>query len=148
MPEILISDLAHPVLNDIQRQALAYGETLHTSFDPEGILAEARSATGLEDFGPEDYRERLDLICDEWGNDTGLTGLGRSGLRQRLVGYAKNRLLIHDTLKRHPQIHDIEISRPVIVAGLPRTGTTHLLNLLAADSRLRLRPVQLDPLTP
>lgn len=141
MPEILISDLAHPVLNDIQRQALAYGETLHTSFDPEGILAEARSATGLEDFGPEDYRERLDLICDEWGNDTGLTGLGRSGLRQRLVGYAKNRLLIHDTLKRHPQIHDIEISRPVIVAGLPRTGTTHLLNLLAADSRLRSMPL-------
>jgi len=141
MSELRIVDLANPILNETQRQALAYGETLHTDFDPEGILSDASAATGLKDFGPDDYRERLDLICDEWGNDPELTGLGRSGLRQRLVSYATNRLLIQDTLKRHPQIHDVEISRPVIVAGLPRTGTTHLLNLLAADSRLRSMPL-------
>jgi len=45
---------------------------------------------------------------------------------------------IRDLLKRHPEIHDIEILRPIIVIGLPRSGTTHLVNLIAADQRLSL----------
>jgi hypothetical protein len=141
MSDLRIADLANPVLTEVQKRALEFGETLETSFDPEGILAEASDALGLTDYGPNDFRERLDLICDEWGNDNGLTGMGRYGLRQRLLGYAKNRLLIQDILKRHPEIHDIEIKEPIIVVGLPRTGTTHLLNLLAADSRLRAMPL-------
>ena len=43
-------------------------------------------------------------------------------------------------LTRHPEIHDIEITRPIIIAGLPRTGTTHLHNLLGADPALRSLP--------
>ncbi|MGI9604092.1 MAG: sulfotransferase family protein, partial [Acidimicrobiales bacterium] len=41
---------------------------------------------------------------------------------------------------QHPEIHDEVIDRPVIVAGLPRSGTTHLLNLMAADRRFRALP--------
>jgi len=52
----------------------------------------------------------------------------------------KNRLLIQDVLIRHPEIHDIEITRPIIIAGLPRTGTTHLHNLISADPALRSLP--------
>ena len=43
-------------------------------------------------------------------------------------------------LKRHPEVLEIEIERPIIIAGLPRSGTTHLLNLIAADERLRSLP--------
>jgi hypothetical protein len=70
------------------------------------------------------------------------------------VRYATNRLLIQDTLKKHPKIHDEVIERPIIVAGLPRSGTTHLLNLLGADTRLRSTPLWesyepvLNPLEP
>ena len=52
----------------------------------------------------------------------------------------KNRLLLTDLLRRHPEIHDIEVEAPIIIAGLPRTGTTHLHNLLAADPALRYLP--------
>jgi hypothetical protein len=52
-----------------------------------------------------------------------------------------NRLRIHDTLTRHPDILDIEIVAPIIVVGLPRSGTTHLVNLIAADRRLRSLPL-------
>jgi hypothetical protein len=62
-------------------------------------------------------------------------------LRNKLLLFATNRLLIQDLLKRHPEIHDVEIRAPIIVAGLPRSGTTHLLNLMAADSRLRALPL-------
>ena len=49
-------------------------------------------------------------------------------------------LLLTRLLDRHPEIREVEIRRPIIIAGLPRTGTTHLHNLLAADTSLRSLP--------
>jgi hypothetical protein len=47
---------------------------------------------------------------------------------------------VEDLLRRRPEIASIPIDRPVVVLGLPRSGTTHLVNLLAADTRLRSLP--------
>ena len=44
-------------------------------------------------------------------------------------------------LRRHPEIKEVEIDRPIVIAGLPRSGTTHLLNLISADERLRSLPL-------
>jgi len=139
--QIRIADLAAPQLNDAQRAALDYGETVDADLTPDGILAAARAATGLDDFGPDDFRTRLSLLCAEWGGDAQLTGLGRLPLRNKLLQHASNRLLIQDLLTRHPEIHDVRLAAPVIVAGLPRSGTTHLANLMAADTRLRALPL-------
>ena len=57
------------------------------------------------------------------------------------VRYASNRLRIEDLLRAHPEIEQIPIEKPVIVIGLPRSGTTNLVNLLAADSRFRSMPL-------
>jgi hypothetical protein len=139
--QIRIDDLGQPVLTEEQRGAVAYGERLAIDLTPDSILEEARHATGLDDFGPDDFIERLSLLCDEWGHDADLLNLGRLSLRNKLLQHAKNRLLIRDVLLRHPQIHDVKINAPIIVAGLPRSGTTHLLNLMAADQRLRALPL-------
>ncbi len=142
MPEaIRITDLGEPELNEMQQSILAFGETLDVELDANGILDEASSLVALSDFGPSDFRQRLELLCDEWGHDAGLNNLGRMSLRNKLVLFARNRLLIHDLLQRHPEIHNVEIRAPIIVAGLPRSGTTHLLNLMAADTRLRALPL-------
>tara|TARA_B100001540_G_scaffold305450_1_gene316402 strand:- start:357 stop:1625 length:1269 start_codon:yes stop_codon:yes gene_type:complete len=138
---IRIDDLAQPRLSEAQQAALAYGETLQVELDAGSILAEASEATGLRDFGPQDFRARLELLCEEWAADSGLTGLGRLPLRNKLLQHARSRLLIQDLLGRHPEIHQVQLSAPIIVAGLPRSGTTHLLNLMAADSRLRALPL-------
>lgn len=138
---IYIDDLANPVHSDMQKMALDYGKTLDITLDREDILAEAKQKTGLSDFGSMDFVERLDLLCDEWNNDTGLSGIGRLSLRNKLVLFANSRLLIEDKIKKHPEILDEKIDQPIIVAGLPRSGTTHLLNLMAADSRLRSLPL-------
>lgn len=138
---IRVTDLAQPQLSELQKAALAYGEKLNIDWSPQSILDEARNKTGLIDFGPMDFVDRLGLLCNEWGNDHALTGIGQLSLRNKLLQFAVNRLLIQDTLNRHPEIRDIPIEKPVIVAGLPRSGTTHLLNLLAADSRLRALPL-------
>ena len=138
---IRITDLAEPQLSEFQKSIHAFGETLTVSLEASEILEQARAAVGLDDFGPQDFHERLELLCDEWGSDSGLNNLGRLSLCNKLQLFARNRLLIQDLLTRHPEIHEVTINAPIIVAGLPRSGTTHLLNLMAADSRLRALPL-------
>jgi hypothetical protein len=139
--EIFIDDLAEPVYTDLQRSVLEYGETLTVELDRASILSEAEQKTGLNDWGADDFLERLDLLCDEWNSDDGLSNLGRQSLRNKLLQHATSRLLIQQQFTEHPEIHDIQIEKPIIVAGLPRSGTTHLLNLMASDSRLRALPL-------
>ncbi|CAH0991188.1 hypothetical protein SIN8267_01290 [Sinobacterium norvegicum] len=139
--DIHIDDLAHPVYSELQQSAVDYGKTLTVELDRQSIMAEAESKTGLSDWGPSDFLPRLDLLCDEWNSDQGLSGLGRLSLRNKLLQHAISRLLIQDQFNRHPEILAVKIERPIIVAGLPRSGTTHLLNLMAADSRLRALPL-------
>ena len=139
--DIRITDLTAPQLTDAQHAAIAFGESLNVQLSETDILAQAMHRTGLSDFGPDDFRERLRLLVDEWGGDPELTGIGRLALQRHLVRYASNRLLIRDTCRRHPEILDLTIEKPIVVVGLPRTGTTHLLNLMAADRRFRSLPL-------
>ncbi|HKX46019.1 MAG TPA: sulfotransferase [Planctomycetota bacterium] len=139
--EIRIDDLAAPVLSDVQRMAIAYGDSRRTELTVEAVCAEATSRTGLSDFGADDFTERLGLQLAEMDADPERTGIGRMLMFGDCVRYAANRLLIHDLLRRHPEIRRIPIERPVIVVGLPRSGTTHLVNLLAADTRFRSMPL-------
>lgn len=108
---------------------------------PEAIIGAAAAATGLDpavlDGG---FLERLSVICSSWTEEAGLSSFGRVSCFGQLVGMVKNKLLIDDLLKRHPEIHDIEIAKPIIICGLPRTGTTHLHNLMSADPNLRSLP--------
>jgi len=139
--EIRIDDLAVPVLTDIQQLGLDYGESKRTELSVDAVCAAAVARTGLDEFGPDDFRVRLGVQLAEMDADEDRTGLGRLLFFGDCVRSAANRLLIHDLLARHPEIRDIEIERPVIVVGLPRSGTTNLVNLLAADSRFRSMPL-------
>ncbi|MGD9598237.1 MAG: sulfotransferase [Steroidobacteraceae bacterium] len=133
---IHIDDLAAPRLSEAQAGALAWGETVTVDFSEAAILDAACQRTGLADFGPDDFRGRLRVLREAWDSDPEITRFHRTVLQGYLVRYASNRLLIHDTLRRHPEILAEPIEQPVIVVGLPRSGTTHLVNLLASDRRL------------
>jgi len=108
--------------------------------DAEALHTKATADTGLSDFGPDDYRERLDLYLTALREISGLHGPGIVNFHVQLVQWLKNRLLLNDLLARHPEIYDIELQPPVVIAGLPRTGTTHLHNLLAAATTFRTIP--------
>ena len=142
MPKaIRIGDLSAPILSDVQKELLAWGETVEVDFGEEAVLDAARRRTGLRDFGPDGFRLRLGVLRDEWGGDPELTRFQRTVLHGYLIRYCSNRLLIQDAWKRHPEILREEIAEPVIVVGLPRSGTTHLVNLLAADERFHSLPL-------
>ncbi|MEE3328083.1 MAG: sulfotransferase [Myxococcota bacterium] len=138
--EIRIDDLADPVLTPIQQGARDALAGVEIDISSDSILTEAVEQTGLSHFGEEDFKERLDVQVESVNEDANLGPAGRMGVRRDLVRYASNRLRFEDLLLRHPEILDVEIRRPIIIIGLPRSGTTHLLNLIAADQRLRSLP--------
>jgi hypothetical protein len=138
---IRIDDLAEPQLSELQKSALAYGESVEVDLSVGAVLAAASERTGLSDFGPRDFEERLGVWLSEMDADPERTALGRMNHWSDCVRYAANRLRIRKLLEEHPEIHDIEIRTPIIVVGLPRSGTTHLVNLIASDSRLRSMPL-------
>ncbi len=108
--------------------------------DADALHAKAIADTGLDDFGADDYRQRLDVYLAALHEISGMHRPGIVNFYAQLLQLLKNRLLLTDLLTRHPEIHDIELLPPVVIAGLPRTGTTHLHNLLAAGPTFRTMP--------
>ncbi|MFV8319027.1 sulfotransferase family protein [Mycobacterium sp. 23] len=139
--QIDFDDLTTPRLTDVQRQILEYTESRHVEFDIDKMLAEARNRAGASDLDDTGgLTGRLQAHVAAIDNDEGLRQLSRSTLRQRVVRLLRNRLSLTDLIKRYPEIESIPIENPIIVVGMPRSGTTHLVNLIAADPRRRALP--------
>lgn len=110
--------------------------TAQTRLDPEQLLAEASAATeNLQDFGDPSFREGLKVLCAALESEAKLSDTGRFLMRQKLVAQLSNRLRIEDYFRRHPEIAQEQVAAPVVIVGLPRTGTTKLHRLLSRDPR-------------
>lgn len=136
---VRITDYAAPVFTPAG-QAIVDGiasiaGSVH--LDPDALIADACTQTGLSDFGDPSFRARLDLLVDALEREAGLSAVGRVMQYGQLLQLLKNRLLVEDAIARHPEVLDIEITAPIVIAGMPRTGTTHLHNLTASDPALR-----------
>ena len=104
------------------------------SLSPAGLIDHARRRTGLTDFGPEGpYEDGLTVLCRALEEEAALTPLGRVLARQMLVQALACQLHLQDWLRREPAILQAPIERPVVIVGMPRTGTTILHELLALD---------------
>ena len=141
LEDIDFDDLTSPRLTLVQRQILEFTEARHVDFDIEKMLAQAWDQTGLagdaELDNTDGFLDRLTAHVDAIEADDGLRQLTRSSLRQRVVRLLRNRLSLSELIGRFPEIESIPIDRPFIVVGMPRSGTTHLVNLIAADPRRR-----------
>ncbi len=149
---VALDDLADPRFPDELAPVLdaMAGAAEGLELTPDALMAAATEQTGLDDFGDLGFVGRLDVLCTALREEAGLSPGGLVSLHTQLVGLLRNRLLLEQLLTLHPEIHDERIDRPVVVAGLPRTGTTHLHNLLAADPALRSLPYweSLEPVLP
>ena len=108
--------------------------------DEEALLAAAREQTGLDDFGRDDFRRGLRVLLDAIEHESRLTPLGRFLTRRFLVQLLATRLLVQDLIERRPEILEQPVDSPIIIVGLPRSGTTHLHNLMGEDPDLRSLP--------
>jgi hypothetical protein len=138
--KIRIDDLAAPKLSSLQQQSLAYAANNPVDFNVDVILGAARAQTGLSDFGDAGFVPRLRAWSAAADREVELSPAGRMAIWREMVRFAGTRLMVEDTTRRFPAVLDTEIETPLVVGGLPRSGTTYLLQLLSADRRLRSLP--------
>ncbi|MDX2169095.1 MAG: sulfotransferase [Deltaproteobacteria bacterium] len=139
---VRLTDLASPRFSP---DVAALRDSLATladgvDFAPDALRARAAAELGLSDFGDAAYAEPLAVLAGAIDRSPLIAPVGRVMLHQQLLQLLRNRLLLTDLLVRHPEIHAIPVARPIVICGLPRTGTTHLHNLMAADPALRSLP--------
>lgn len=102
----------------------------------DDIAAAAVRTTGLDDFGGSEHEEGLRILVDDLASPAaGLTPRGNYLQRAQVKSALVGRLLSQHGMAEHPSYAAVEITRPVFVVGLPRTGTTALHRLLTADER-------------
>ena len=101
--------------------------------DSNALLEAAMAATELSDMGDPSWRDGLDRLLVDLAGPAQLNDLGRTIVETEMVGYLTNRLQILEWRRSHPEVADGAITRPIIIVGQPRTGTTILYDLLAQD---------------
>ena len=97
------------------------------------ILDQAKSETGLSDLGEPLFFEGLNKLIDSINNEASLNEIGIQAQPIRIQGLLSNRLRFEEDLKKFPEILDQEIIAPIVIVGLPRTGSTMTHRLLASD---------------
>jgi hypothetical protein len=92
----------------------------------------AERETGLADFGDDAYRANLAVLLDCYEEESLLGDAGRDATCRTLVDCLKSRLYSTRSLAQHPESLATPIAQPLVIAGLPRTGSTALHKLIAA----------------
>jgi Sulfotransferase family len=106
--------------------------------DTEQLIDTARARAGLDDFDGDSFRLGLDRIVDGLEHEAGLNEVGVAITPEILLSYLTNRLQVTDWHRRHPEMGRSEITPPIVMIGMGRTGTTILHDLLAQDPANRV----------
>jgi hypothetical protein len=99
----------------------------------DDLEAAARTQTGLDDFGSDDFREGLAVYCESAFSEAELNDVGVMAVQGNIVASLANRLRVVDWAARHPEVDAEPIDAPIFVIGMFRAGTTFLSNLFDQD---------------
>lgn len=134
---IRIRDYEAPVHSEAAKTAITMVEDVPFELSAKAVVEAARAECDVPLFEDADWLRRLDAYVEAVLADPHYTRMGRFGTFNALKRYLIQRSRLEALYAEHPEIEEIPIERPLIIAGLPRSGTSHLLNLIGADSRLR-----------
>jgi Sulfotransferase family len=129
------ANLAGGALRRVRHRAL--------SLDRDDMIATARRRTGLAEaelaLAPAGtYLDGLDVLLGSLECEARLTPAGRYFAREQVITSLSNRLLLSEARRTHPRLDTPEVAPPVVIVGLPRSGTTFLQHLLARDPKWRV----------
>jgi hypothetical protein len=141
------------------RAANATGRTLRglgfelAELDPARLELAAVEEARTDDFGDPDFERGLAMVVESAERDARLSLLGRLGIREAIVNALTQRLLRVRLRREHPERFETPLVPPLILMGLPRSGTTLLHRLLALAPEARAlrywelrRPLARDPM--
>jgi len=110
-------------------------------YDADTLVETAIAAAGSTDLGEDSWQEGLGHLLEDLDGPARLNELGRTVAEGDVVGYLTVRLRILEWRRTHPEVASGAVTRPIVIIGQPRTGTTILYDLLAQD------PANRAPLT-
>jgi hypothetical protein len=110
-------------------------------FDKDAMVEAAIVTAGSSDLGEDSWQEGLSYLLEDLDGPARLNELGRTVAEADVVGYLATRLKILEWRRTHPEVAEGAVTRPIVIIGQPRTGTTILYDLLAQD------PANRAPLT-
>ena len=128
-----------PSLPIVVRALNGYGRTVrrirpsHGRLNADALVAKAQESAKLDDFGRDGWQEGFKILVDSINDEGNLNQLGRMIMGALLDTTLQMRLRVVDWANRHPGVAREQIAAPIVVSGLPRTGTTLLSNLLDLD---------------
>ncbi len=102
------------------------------------IIEGAKAATGLSDFGADGWQEGLEILTDSANREADLNEMGVASYIGQCTMFLMRRLEIEDWYTRHPEIDEQQIVAPLLVLGMPRTGSTALHCQLGEDRNVRV----------
>ncbi len=100
---------------------------------PDSFLNAAVSATGLDDFGDNSFRQFFDHLVYALQNESDLNLFGVAAAKRDIHNLLIGRLKMEAAIKENPAILEEKIEAPLIIVGLPRAATTYLHALFAED---------------
>jgi len=138
----------HPEwLSAVNREGSYFNLAAVVPLDEESLLQHACRTTGLDDFGDDLWREPLRVLLRSLEEEAQLTLMGRLMTRSDIILWLSTRLKVTDTLNKYPQILDEQIIAPMVIVGLPRSGTSILFELLSQDPAVGV-PLMWEALQP
>jgi hypothetical protein len=123
---------------------------LRPGLDPDALIAAAGVAPSA------DAREGLRRLMAALAKDSELTLFGRLAIRWDMIRLLRNAAMVQSAHAKHPALAAAAIEKPIFILGLPRSGTSFLHSLLAADPAFQVprnwqtiypapRPPDFDP---
>lgn len=110
------------------------------ALDLERLMAQVSKQEGLFDYGDPIFVEPMARMIDSVLTEARLNQAGLMGLQFDAQRWLVNRLRMRDAVTRHPEILDEDVSDPIVIVGVPRTGTTKLQRMLARDPGVQSIP--------
>jgi LPS sulfotransferase NodH len=101
------------------------------SLEPDRLEADARRLVRFDDFGDPYYREGLNRLVDSIEQDADLHLIGRVYMRRLIHNALVNRLLLQQHRHTRPEVYEAPLRPPIIITGLPRTGSTLLHRMMS-----------------
>ena len=106
-------------------------ELLCRELQADRLIDLAREKTGLSDIGDSSFRMPLAKLLDCAARDINFNAQGLAIFKSEILRYLSNRLRMQEDLKCHPEILNEDVSNPIIIIGLGRSGTTKLQKILS-----------------
>ena len=135
--EITVDDLAAPEISGRGLEILAERAAIPIEFSLRGVLQFAEDVSDVPIHRDEDSFHSFERFLLEGDRRGGFSEAGKKLLAAECANLIVQRSRLEALFRAHPEIADVKITAPIVIAGIPRSGTTNLSNIMASDSRLR-----------